>query len=204
MSDTDRSDLSSARPAIGFWELESIAEGIWLADQIIKNAPVPIIATGTVHPGRYVIAVTGDAASVEVAREVVEGCEIQSMVDTLYLADVSEEVLRAVVAGTELPASDAAGVVETRTLAASIVAADAAVKDSDVGIGTLALGDGLGGKAYFVVGGTVSEVASAVAAADAAAGDGLVRSVVIPQLTDEMRTDLRIQPTFHGTLRGAT
>ena len=57
---------------------------------------------------------------------------------------------------TVLAAGEAIGVVETTSVSSGIDAADAAVKAADVALSALRLADGIGGKAYLVVEGTVS------------------------------------------------
>ena len=56
-------------PAIAIVEFDSIASGIFTGDAMVKSSPVTAIYAGTVHPGRYLVLVTGDTASVEVAVE---------------------------------------------------------------------------------------------------------------------------------------
>ncbi|MEN8239268.1 MAG: BMC domain-containing protein, partial [Actinomycetota bacterium] len=57
------------------------------------------------------------------------------------------------------------------------------------------------GKAYFVVEGVVGEVDAAVEAGVMRAGERLVASVVIPQLTDELRSDLAASAGFLDRVR---
>jgi len=59
---------------------------------------------------------------------------------------------------------DAIGIVETFSVAASLRAADAAVKAASITLLEIRVARGLGGKAYFTLTGTVSAVDSAVAA----------------------------------------
>jgi microcompartment protein CcmL/EutN len=102
------------------------------------------------------------------------------------------------VRGTRVgPAGEALGVIETATVAATLQAADAAVKGATVDLLEVHLADGLGGKAYALFSGSVSDVQAAVAI-----GVGridptlLVGSVVIPQLHDEMGENVFAAPRF--------
>lgn len=201
MSDTRRS-----APAIGLWEFDSVAEGVFIADAIAKHAPVASITTGTTQPGHYLVLVAGDTASVDVAVDVVRDASPSTLLDHVYLPDIAPSVAEALVAGSEpgAPHGEAAGIVETTTVAAAIVAADAAVKDADVNISTLRLADGLGGKGFFIVDGPIGEVNSSVAAAEEVAGDRLVGTRIITQLTDEIRADLSISSIFRRTITDGT
>ena len=185
-------------PAIGLWEFTSIPAGIECADAIIKGAPVESILTGTTHPGKYVVLVIGDTASVDVAWDIVNENPRPSLIGSVFLPDIAGAVADALVnphavLGTQ---AEAVGVVETPTIAAGIDAADAAVKHADVVLCGLRLADGLDGKSYFIVDGTVGEVQAAVEAAVDRCGDLISDSVVIPQLTPELREDLEAAAHF--------
>ena len=172
--------------------------GIECADAIIKGAPVDSIRTGTTHPGKYVVLVTGDTASVDVARDIVAEAKRPSLIDSAFLPDIAAEVAD-VLLSVERPlgvAAEAVGIVETASVASGIDAADAAVKHANVDLSGLRLADGLGGKAYFIVDGTVGEVVAAVDASKNRAGDAVTDSVVIPQLTPELRDDIEAAATF--------
>jgi microcompartment protein CcmL/EutN len=196
LSDTPRS------PAIAIWEFVSIVDGVHGADAIAKGAPVTSLLTGTTHPGKYVVLVAGDTASVEVAAEIIVAMDIEPL-DHRVLPDVARAVADAITDDdiTAPTTREAIGVVETATLSSGIDAADAAVKAADVSLGALRLADGIGGKAYFVVDGSVGEVQAAVEAAIERAGLFLVASVVIPQLTDDLRADLAASARFLDRVR---
>lgn len=185
-------------PALGIWEFSSIPAGIECADAIIKGAPVDSISTGTTHPGKYVVLVTGDTASVEVAGDIVTEWVRPSLIDSVFLPDIAPDVAAALL-GPERPVSldaEAVGVVETFSVSAGVDAADAAVKHAHVALSGLHLADGLGGKAYFIVDGTVGEVDAAVEAAIDRSGEAVTDSVVIAQLTPELRIDLEAATRF--------
>ncbi|MCZ7533529.1 MAG: BMC domain-containing protein [Acidimicrobiia bacterium] len=189
---------------MGLWEFDSIAEGISIADAIAKNAPIAMITTGTTHPGKYLVLVSGDTGSVLVALDVVSDAEPATLIDHVFLPDIDPVVADAVVTGSFVSPStgDAVGIVETSSVAAAIEGADAAVKDSGVNLAVLRLADGLGGKAFFILDGSIEDVFSSVAAATHQCGARLVGSTVIPQLTDEIRADLASSSIFRSTLMG--
>lgn len=189
------SDDSPTRdPAIAVLELESIATGLVAGDAMIKASPLGSIYVGTVHPGRYVIVVSGDTASVEVAVDAGTALAGDHLADLVFLPDVHPDVADAIVSDAELAAcdGDALGVVETTTIAAVIDAADAGVKAATVSLPAVKLADGLGGKGYALFSGEVAEVEAAVAAAAerGARAGGLPQIVVIPQLHEDMRRNL--------------
>ncbi|MEE8486307.1 MAG: BMC domain-containing protein [Acidimicrobiia bacterium] len=189
-------------PAVALWEFVSIVEGVNAADAIAKGSPIDVLYTGTTHPGKYVVLVAGDTASVEVATEIVEDLETD-LIDSVFLPDIAPTVADAIV--TSDPSApttgDAVGLIETLTVASGVDAADAAVKAANVRLAALRMADGVDGKAYIVVEGAVGEVEAAVDAGVARAGDNVIASVVIAQLTDELRIDLAASAGFLERVR---
>jgi microcompartment protein CcmL/EutN len=173
-------------PALALLEFSSIAIGIEAGDSMVKRAPVARIVTGTVQPGNYLVLVAGEVASVEEA--VMAGRERgqAALSDSVFLPNVHPDVVKALVG--ELPADmgDALGVVETQTVAAAILAADAGLKGADVALVQLRLADGLGGKGLVLFTGVVADVTAAVMIGSAVSAQQLVRQIVIPQLHNEM------------------
>jgi microcompartment protein CcmL/EutN len=104
-------------------------------------------------------------------------------VDTLFIPNVHPQVFPAVLAATGVESLDALGVLETFTVASTILAADTAAKTAPVRLIEIRLAKGLGGKAYFTMTGAVYDVEAAMDAALAVvkSGGNLVRSVVIPR-----------------------
>ena len=191
--------MSDRQPALGLLEFGSIAMGIHAADAMVKAAPVADIWAGTVHPGKYLVMVDGDTASVEVALDAGRsGAEAE-----LFLPDVHSSVAEAIASRDAVSLSgEAVGVVETTTVAAVIGAADASVKAADVRLSALRLADGLGGKGYLVLSGAVASVEAGVDAAVAAAATGLLAWTVVPMLhsdiADNMAGDLRFLRRVRG------
>ncbi len=183
-----------SEPAIALVEFSSIAAGITAGDAMVKAAPLESIYAGTVHPGKYLVLVSGDTASVEEALATGLASGGLDVVDSVFLPDVHPAVVAAVVIGDEAARLDAEalGVVETAAVASVLDAADAGVKAADVTVSAIRLADGLGGKGYALFSGPVAEVEAAIAAAveRAAPAERLVHHVVIAQLHPEMATNL--------------
>lgn len=188
-------------PAIGILEFASISAGIVAGDAMVKAAPVGSIYAGTVHPGKYLVLVGGDTASVDAALEVGRAVTGERPLDETFLPDIHPDVTAAVTSGA--PAAglqgEALGIVETITVASVLRAADAGVKTAAVGIGAIRLADGLGGKSYVLFCGEVAEVEASVEGAVARVEpvELLVRSDVIPQLHGEMAANLVSELRFN-------
>lgn len=175
-------------PALALVEFSSIATGIKAADAMVKRAPINVIKSGTVQPGKYLVLIGGEVADVEESLE--EGREVgrSCLVDYVLLPRVHPEVVESIGGGRIPQANDALGVIETTTVAASILAADAGIKGAQVRLVEVRLADGLGGKGIVLFSGLVADVEAAVEIGVGVlkSPDLLVRQVVIPQLHPEM------------------
>lgn len=169
-------------PAIGVLELCSIARGLEVADAILKESSIELLFAESVQPGKFVMLFTGsvhDLTSAMARGRVVAGSDL---VDELQIHQVHEQVEQALRRRGKLNGQiDALGVVETTTVAACVLAADAALKAATVDMLELRIANGLGGKSYFTLTGEVSDVRSAVGAGAALAQVRglLAREVVI-------------------------
>ncbi len=168
--------------AIGLVEFNSIAKGIEGADAMLKTGQVDIIVSRPICPGKYITLVWGDVAAVESAVQAGIAKAENYVVDDFILPNVHPSVIPACSGGTPVAEVQSLGIIETFSVAAMIVAADAAVKAGEVDLIEIRLGMGLGGKSFTTMTGDVAAVKSAVeaGAATASAKGLLVQQVVIP------------------------
>ncbi len=189
-------------PALALLEFDSIAIGVLAADAMVKQAPVEVTYAGTVHPGKYLVLVGGDIASVEEAWK--KGREIGRAVllDEVFLPGVHIEVVASLRGRRKMAGGEAIGVVETRTVASLLLAADAGIKGAEVSLLEIRIADHLGGKAYCVFSGSLGDVEAAVELAEASIinRDQLVAGVVIPQVHEELVANLDAAPDFSSRL----
>jgi len=172
-------------PALGLVETASIARGIYVCDALTKRAPVRLLWTEPVTPGKYVILFDGDEASVEEAFGAARETAKESLVGQLLLPQPHAQLWNALVRPVRPATLDSVGVVETLTIAATLAAADAAVKAADVTLFQLHLAKGIGGKGYFALTGALESVQAAVEAATRALGDGLLAGVEVIARPDD-------------------
>jgi microcompartment protein CcmL/EutN len=182
------------RIAVGIVEVQSIAAGVRAADAMLKTARVDLLDASAASPGKYIVTVGGDVASVAaaVAAGVTEAGEF--LLGQVLIGHLHPQVLAAL-RGAAVPGAEvqAVGLVETATVAGVIRAADAAAKTAVVDLLELRLAKGLGGKGYVTFTGDVGSVQVGVAAAaDAAAHDGaLVGTAIIPAPHPDLWPKLR-------------
>lgn len=191
-------------PALALLELSSIAVGIRTGDAMAKRSPIRVLLAGTVHPGKYLVLVGGDVASVEEALDAGHEAAGAWLVDEVFLPHPHPSVEAAVRGERQAGAGEAVGVVELQTVAALLGAADRGVKGADVTLREMHLADALGGKSYCIFQGDVSEVEAAVElAVDGLAGPHLLlERVVIPQIHGEMDANLVAAPHFRTRIDG--
>ncbi len=175
----DGEGVTLAGPALGLIETTSIARGLVVADAMVKKAPVALAFARPVTPGKHVVVVTGEVAEVDEAMQVGVAVAAQTLVDRLFLPQAHAAVIRALGGGRRAAGLASLGIVETFSVAATLLAADAACKASEVELAELRLADGLGGKAFFIVTSTLDLVEAAVDAATRVLDPGLLLATEI-------------------------
>jgi len=172
---------------LGMVEYNSIAIGIHASDAMVKAAPIELIESHPIDPGKYLSAVTGDVASVEASVKAgVDAAGPGAVVYSFVLPNLHEQILPALKGTRKISGPSAVGVLETRSAASIVVAADAACKAAPVRLVTLHLALRIGGKGYTTFTGEVADVEAGVAAGAHEAGDDLLQHVVIPNPYDEI------------------
>jgi microcompartment protein CcmL/EutN len=165
--------------ALGVVELSSIARGVVVADAMVKKAPVTILQSHPTSPGKYVVVVEGGVAEVDEALRAGLAVAQALLVDRLFLPHAHPQ-LGPLVAGRPASAPhDSIAIVETFTICAAILAADAAAKAADVTLLDMRLGQGLGGKAFFTMTGDLESIQAAADAGEAVLDKGLLVGVEI-------------------------
>ncbi len=174
--------VTTVKRAIGLIELRSIARGMLTTDTLLKAGEVELLRAHVICPGKYIILVAGTVSQVNAAIAAGQQVAPEVVVDHFVLPNVHPSIFPALTATTEIDHVKAVGVIETFTLAASIVAADVAVKAAPLKLMEIRLPFAMGGKAFAIFTGEVSAVRSGVDAAVAALKDeGVLDSfAVIP------------------------
>ena len=176
------------KPCIGLLEFNSIGVGIEATDRILKRAGVKIFFAKPVCPGKYVTLFSGEVDEVSSSLRAGHETGEDHLVDELFIPNVDPQLFAAINCATRVDDLEALGIIETFSVATTILAADAAVKRGAVRLIEIRLAMGIGGKSFVTFTGEVSQVRAAV---DAGAEDpserGLLASrIVIPRPHPEM------------------
>ena len=182
--------MSRQYDVIGVQEYSSIALGVEALDAMVKAAPVEVITTRLVEPGRLVILITGDVASVEAALSRGKAGRAGDLLDELFIQNLDPQVIPALRGEARAGEWDALGVIECLSVASGIEAADAAAKASAVRVVEIRLAGGMGGKSTVKLLGRIHEVEAGMAAGVRVAADKglLCREVTIPNPHPDIRS----------------
>ncbi|NOZ21234.1 MAG: BMC domain-containing protein [Planctomycetes bacterium] len=179
-------------PALGLVEFNSVAAGVHACDEMVKVAPVELIDSRPICPGKYISVVGGEVAPVETS--VAMGVEIgaDSVVDSLLIPNIHEQVFPAILGTSNVSELETLGIIETFSVASGIVAGDVAAKAAAITLIEIRLARGLGGKSFITLSGFIADVEAAVSAGSKAiSNEGmLVRDVVIPNPRHDLDTYL--------------
>ena len=145
-------------------EFKSVAAGMTATDIMVKTSEVDIVEAQTVCPGKYIAIITGDLSAVKASVDTAMDMGGENGVDSFVLGNPDESIFPAILGTTNVTADDvnALGVIETFDAAQIIVAADNAVKTSDVRLIEIRLARGMCGKSYVTLTGEVAAVKAAV------------------------------------------
>lgn len=181
-------------PALGVLEVQSVARGVVVCDVMVKRAPVRVLQNHPISPGKHLVIVAGGVAEVDEAMGAGAAVASATLVDRLFLPQADAQLAPLIARGTAGAPSWSPGVVvdrgsmapgavidlesvaivETFTVCAAVIAADAAAKAASVTLLDMRLGQGLGGKAFFTMTGDLESIEASVLAARAAVENGLL------------------------------
>jgi microcompartment protein CcmL/EutN len=189
----------SIEPALALIEYSSIAAGMQAADAVAKKAAIRVLKTGTIQPGKFLVLFGGDVGDVEESLGAGRQAGGETVLDYVFLPVVHPEVVESVAGFRRPQPTDALGVIETNSVASTILAADAGVKGAEVHLVEIRLGDGLGGKGIVLYSGLVADVEAAVdiGVRFLRQPEHLVRQVVIPQLHPDLWANVSETTRFH-------
>ncbi|MBN2049734.1 MAG: BMC domain-containing protein [Spirochaetales bacterium] len=168
---------------LGVQEYTAIADGLVALDLMVKEAPVEVLSCVTVTPGKYIIIITGDEASVDASLKRARREFPQGIMEELFIPHLHTGVGPALLGEIGAVELDALGVIESFSVAAGIEAADVCAKRADVRLLKIGFGSGMGGKATVRFTGRIGEVQAALEAGKAVveAKGRLCRSIIIPR-----------------------
>jgi microcompartment protein CcmL/EutN len=183
--------LVQTQEALALLELGSIARGIVALDALTKRAIVRVLRAEAVSPGKFLILFAGPEADVGESFEAGKLAADKLLLDSLHLPDAHPSLVPMLDGVEAAPEPDEALTIqEYASVASGLLALDRALKAANVAPRKLRVARGIGGKAYFVLGGTLADVTAADEAARAAVAESLrVQSEIIARLSSDVRLE---------------
>ena len=88
-------------------ELSSIARGIETCDQMLKAADVQLLRSSTICPGKYMVIIGGNTSAVNASMKAGEETAGEFLVDKLFIANVSDQLMPAISGTTQVATNGA-------------------------------------------------------------------------------------------------
>ncbi|MBI3820153.1 MAG: BMC domain-containing protein [Planctomycetes bacterium] len=172
---------AARKPCVGLLELSSIARGVQAADAVLWQAEIEILFCEPASPGKFVILFSGEVESV--SQSLRRGMEVagSDLTDQIIIPNLDPIIYDALCGRFAQAPLDAIGIIETSTVASTILSADIAIKTAIVNPVELRLANQIGGKAFVTFVGEVGDVRTAVGAGASSAREKgtLVNEIVI-------------------------
>lgn len=148
--------------ALGIIEFSSIARGIEVADKMIKASLVEVLLLKHICPGKFMVILCGDVEAVNVSVETTVISDRYKIVESAVISNAHEDLISYFKNKPKISEFESVGIFETSTVTSTLVSLDAALKSAFVKLVRLVIGNGIGGKSYFIVTGSVSNVEEAI------------------------------------------
>ena len=157
-------------PALAMLELGDVPSGFLALDALAKEAPVTVIAAGTVQCGHWLLLFAGEVEPVELSYRRATSRVAKAIVDAVLLPHAEPRILPALRDGAaRFPfPGDALGIVQTGSSPTLLNAVDAALKGALVELIELRVAEGLGGRGLASLWGKQHDVEAAIELATAA------------------------------------
>ena len=169
--------------ALAAVELDGLARGARIVDDILKAAQVRVIMSEVYSGPRHMVLFDGEIEALSRAFDVALVVGGDRMVDAMLLPHAHPS-LKAALRGrmmTQFDTDDAILLVETETLAATFRSVDVALKAVPLGLTNWRLGRGIAGRGVFALRGEHANLEAAEEVIVEAAGGGLLECQLIPR-----------------------
>lgn len=202
-----RSEHPLAGPALSMLAFDTVPAGLRALDALVKEAPVQVLARGTVQPGLYLVLIGGEVEPVE--RAFAKACQVsgEAVRDSVLLPYAEERIVPALLDHKlRWPApGDTLAVVQTAVPPTLLRAVDAALKGAQVDLIELRVAEGLGGQSLATLWGETHDVQAAIALADMAMARGVCdgsHTTIIPNADLETARAVQAGTGFFAEWRG--
>lgn len=177
--------------SLGVVEFSSIAKGIETGDKMVKAATVDVLMLRHICPGKFMIILSGDIGDVNEAVNSIITNDKDKVIESTVISNAHEELISSLRKRAVFKITEAIGVFEAATVTSALIALDLALKKASVTLFKVVLGNGIGGKSYFVVTGAVSSVEEAIKTATKSINPKkLIYKTIIPSPSEDIINNL--------------
>lgn len=199
--------MAAFGPALALLEIADLPAGFAALDALAKEAPVVVLAAGTIQHGHFLVSFAGEVAPVELSFARAALRAGPALVDSVLLPHAEPRLVPALQdGGARFPyPGDTLGVVQTASSPTLLRALDAALKGAQVELVELRIAEGLGGRGLGTLWGRQRDVEAAIDLATAAFARGVghgCSTAVIPNADPEVERALRSGTRFFKEHRG--
>ena len=169
--------------ALAAVELDGLARGARLVDDILKAAQVRVMMSEVYSGPRHLVLIDGEIEALHRAFDVALTVGSDRVVDAMILPHAHAS-MKAALRGqmmSSFDADEAILLVETETLAATFRSVDGALKAVPVALANWRLGRGIAGRGVFALRGEHANLEAAEEVIVEAAGGGLLECQLIPR-----------------------
>lgn len=167
--------------ALGVIEFSSIARGIETSDIMVKSSAVELLTLKHICPGKFLVIICGDVEDVKIAIEKTVSTGEGKIIETAVISNAHNDLLLAFRNKAEMLIGDSIGIFEVSTVTSALISLDLVLKSSNVNLYKLVMGNGIGGKSYYIVMGDVGSVEEAMKiACNSICVEKIIHKTVIP------------------------
>lgn len=145
--------------AIAVLEYTSITKGLVAVDVVANKSPVDVLMAEPISHGKFILLFSGGVGEVDEAHTAAVAASGDTLVENVLIAQATRALGPAIGGALIAPrANDSVGMLESRSIAAAVEAADRVLKTAPLLLNRFRLGQGIGGKSYFIFSGPLEDV----------------------------------------------
>ena len=190
-----RIELDIQCDALAVIEFSTMPAGLLATDVATKASDIDLLFSGTVHPGKFLLAFEGGVTETELALHAARRSGRDSLIDSIHLS-FPHPHLRSTAPATIGENEPALLAVETLTIPSLLGGLDRSLKSTFVVLRLLQLADHLGGKSIAVIEGNLPDIE---AAADCLKDD--IPSILLSDIQMLRRPTRQFIESFLDSLR---
>jgi microcompartment protein CcmL/EutN len=150
------------KEALGFLEFENVSDGIACMDYMLKGAFINVLRCSAVNPGKFFIIISGSYGNIENAIELAINNFDGSILDFYMIGKAEDNLIDSIKEIRNDAKIESIAIIDTFNIVTGVIAADMALKMSNVKIIKFDISSDMGGRTNIILNGEYSSVSYAV------------------------------------------